>query len=173
VTAAVTLLVLGECSRRLNGRTGERMVFKACKKLLVRILRQGVSWSTREKTWDLHTEMRGFAWRLCQRMFSSLSQERYFNSETPCSVRFRICSCRRGRDGRRQRVGHTLRLPQGLHHAMAATFPIRTHDQRAVLGVAFSFAFLAFLAVALRLIAHAIAHKRWTLADYFIIVACV
>lgn len=56
---------------------------------------------------------------------------------------------------------------------MTTTFPIRTHDQRAVLGVAFSFSILAALAVILRLIAHAIAHKRWTIADYFIIAACV
>ena len=56
---------------------------------------------------------------------------------------------------------------------MTTTFPIRTHDQRAVLGVAFSFSILAALAVTLRLIAHAIAHKRWTIADYFIIAACV
>jgi hypothetical protein len=54
-----------------------------------------------------------------------------------------------------------------------ATFPIHTHDQRAVLGVAFSFLFLAVLAVVLRLIAHKIAHKRWTPADYLIIAACV
>jgi len=64
-------------------------------------------------------------------------------------------------------------LHRDLHDNMTTTFPIRTHDQRAVLGVAFSFSILAALAVTLRLIAHAIAHKRWTIADYFIIAACV
>jgi hypothetical protein len=53
------------------------------------------------------------------------------------------------------------------------TFPIETHEQRAVLGVAFTFSILAVLAVCLRLLAHAIAHKKWTASDYFIIVACV
>ncbi|KAF2448831.1 hypothetical protein P171DRAFT_518282 [Karstenula rhodostoma CBS 690.94] len=51
-------------------------------------------------------------------------------------------------------------------------FPIKTHDQKAVLGVALSFSILAVLAVALRLTAHAIAHKPWTVSDYLIIVAC-
>jgi hypothetical protein len=54
-----------------------------------------------------------------------------------------------------------------------ATFPVHTHDQKAVLGVAFSFSFLAVLAVVLRLTAHKIARKRWTPADYLIITACV
>ncbi|KAG9195395.1 hypothetical protein G6011_00516 [Alternaria panax] len=54
-----------------------------------------------------------------------------------------------------------------------ATFPIHTSDQRAVLCVAFTFSFLAVLAVVLRLIAHKIARKRWTPADYLIITACI
>ncbi|KAL3452745.1 hypothetical protein BJX65DRAFT_302654 [Aspergillus insuetus] len=53
------------------------------------------------------------------------------------------------------------------------TFPIETHEQRAVLGVAFTFSILAVVAVCLRLLAHAIAHKKWTASDYFIIVACI
>ncbi|KAL2863366.1 putative integral membrane protein [Aspergillus lucknowensis] len=53
------------------------------------------------------------------------------------------------------------------------TFPIQTHDQRAVLGVAFTFAILAAIAVSLRLLAHAIAHKQWTASDYLIIIACI
>lgn len=54
-----------------------------------------------------------------------------------------------------------------------ATFPIVTPDQRAVLGAALTFSILAVIAVCLRLLAHAIAHKRWTYSDYFIISACV
>ncbi|CEL04883.1 hypothetical protein ASPCAL06007 [Aspergillus calidoustus] len=53
------------------------------------------------------------------------------------------------------------------------TFPIETHAQRAVLGVAFTFSILAVVAVCLRLLAHAIAHKKWTPSDYFIIAACI
>lgn len=52
-------------------------------------------------------------------------------------------------------------------------FAVRTHDQKAVLGVALSFSILAVLAVTLRLTAHAIAHKKWTASDHLIIVACV
>lgn len=53
------------------------------------------------------------------------------------------------------------------------TFPIVTSDQRAVLAAAVAFSVLALLAVCLRLLAHAIAHKRWTRSDYFVISACV
>ncbi|KAL3455726.1 hypothetical protein BJX64DRAFT_297339 [Aspergillus heterothallicus] len=53
------------------------------------------------------------------------------------------------------------------------TFPIETTAQRAVLGVAFTFSILAVVAVCLRLLAHHIAHKKWTASDYFIIVACI
>ncbi|KAF1848583.1 uncharacterized protein K460DRAFT_353547 [Cucurbitaria berberidis CBS 394.84] len=52
-------------------------------------------------------------------------------------------------------------------------FPVKTSSQKAVLGVAFSVSVLAVIAVSLRLIAHAIAHKRWTPSDYFIIAACI
>ncbi|KAF1940413.1 hypothetical protein EJ02DRAFT_456042 [Clathrospora elynae] len=54
-----------------------------------------------------------------------------------------------------------------------ADFHIQTHNQKAVLGVALSFSILAVVAVSLRLIAHAIAHKRWTSSDYLIIAACI
>jgi hypothetical protein len=54
-----------------------------------------------------------------------------------------------------------------------ADFPIETHDQRAVLGAALAFSILAVIAVSLRLLAHTIAHKRWTYSDYLIIAACV
>lgn len=54
-----------------------------------------------------------------------------------------------------------------------AIFPIQTYNQKAVLGVALIFSILAVVAVSLRLIAHAIAHKRWTPSDYLIIAACV
>ncbi|KAF1967291.1 hypothetical protein BU23DRAFT_559496 [Bimuria novae-zelandiae CBS 107.79] len=54
-----------------------------------------------------------------------------------------------------------------------ALFPIKTHDQRAVLGVALGFSILAVIAVSLRLLAHQLAHKKWTLSDYFIIMACL
>ncbi|KAL1597051.1 hypothetical protein SLS60_008633 [Paraconiothyrium brasiliense] len=54
-----------------------------------------------------------------------------------------------------------------------AVFPIETHDQKAVLGAALSFSILATLAVTLRLTAHAVAHKKWTISDHLIIVACV
>ncbi|KAL4939189.1 hypothetical protein BDV06DRAFT_225270 [Aspergillus oleicola] len=53
------------------------------------------------------------------------------------------------------------------------TFPVETHDQRAVLGNAFAFAILAVTAVCLRLLAHQIAHKKWTASDWFIIAACI
>ncbi|GES63288.1 integral membrane protein [Aspergillus terreus] len=56
---------------------------------------------------------------------------------------------------------------------MTVIFPIVTNAQRAVLGVALSFSILAVTAVALRLLAHQIARKKWTLSDYFIIAACV
>lgn len=54
-----------------------------------------------------------------------------------------------------------------------AAFPIVTHDQKAVLGVALAFSTLAVVAVSLRLLAHAIAHKKWTYSDYLIIAAYV
>ncbi|KAL2856462.1 hypothetical protein BJY01DRAFT_263514 [Aspergillus pseudoustus] len=53
------------------------------------------------------------------------------------------------------------------------TFPIETHAQRAVLGVALTFSTLAVVALCLRLLAHQIAHKKWTASDYFLIVACI
>ncbi|KAL4933241.1 putative integral membrane protein [Aspergillus undulatus] len=53
------------------------------------------------------------------------------------------------------------------------TFPVQTHDQRAVLGNAIAFAILAVIAVCLRLLAHQIAHKKWTASDWFIIAACI
>ncbi|KAL4880292.1 hypothetical protein BJY04DRAFT_219288 [Aspergillus karnatakaensis] len=56
---------------------------------------------------------------------------------------------------------------------MTVIFPIETHEQRAVLGVAFSFAFLAVAAVCLRLLAHKLAHKKWTASDWFIIAAAI
>lgn len=51
--------------------------------------------------------------------------------------------------------------------------PIQTDDQKAVLGVALTFAILALIAVSLRVTAHTIAHKRWILGDYLIVAACV
>ncbi|KAL4863805.1 hypothetical protein BDV12DRAFT_206177 [Aspergillus spectabilis] len=54
---------------------------------------------------------------------------------------------------------------------MTAIFPIETQSQRAVLGVALAFSILAVAAVCLRLLAHQIAHKKWTLSDWFIIAA--
>jgi hypothetical protein len=56
---------------------------------------------------------------------------------------------------------------------MTVIFPIEMHDQRAVLGSAHAFSILATIATCLRLVAHHIAHKRWTPSDYFIIAACV
>ncbi|KAL4733773.1 hypothetical protein BDV11DRAFT_199484 [Aspergillus similis] len=56
---------------------------------------------------------------------------------------------------------------------MVSNFPIRTQAQRSVLGCSFAFSILAITAVCLRLLAHKIARKKWTLSDYFIIVACV
>ncbi|KAL3468996.1 hypothetical protein BJX99DRAFT_242283 [Aspergillus californicus] len=56
---------------------------------------------------------------------------------------------------------------------MTVVFPIEKHGQKAVLGVAFTFAILAVTAVCLRLLAHQIAHKKWTASDYFIIAACI
>ncbi|KAL4971923.1 hypothetical protein BDW66DRAFT_145209 [Aspergillus desertorum] len=56
---------------------------------------------------------------------------------------------------------------------MVANFPIETHAQRSVLGCSFAFSILAITAVALRLLAHQIARKKWTVSDYFIIIACV
>ncbi|KAL4803356.1 hypothetical protein BDV18DRAFT_162920 [Aspergillus unguis] len=53
------------------------------------------------------------------------------------------------------------------------TFPVETHDQRSVLGVAFAFSVLAIIAVCLRLLAHQLAHKKWTVSDYFIIAALI
>lgn len=53
------------------------------------------------------------------------------------------------------------------------TFPVQTHDQRAVLGVAIAFSVLSVVAVCLRLLAHKLAHKKWTISDWFLIAACV
>ncbi|KAL4899590.1 hypothetical protein BDW74DRAFT_108809 [Aspergillus multicolor] len=55
---------------------------------------------------------------------------------------------------------------------MVAIFPIETRNQRSVLGCSFAFSILAITAVVLRLVAHKIAHKKWTVSDYFIILAC-
>ncbi|KAL4757705.1 putative integral membrane protein [Aspergillus foveolatus] len=55
---------------------------------------------------------------------------------------------------------------------MTANFPIKTHAQHSVLGCSFAFSILAITAVFLRLLAHKIARKKWTLSDYFIIMAC-
>ncbi|KAL4783836.1 hypothetical protein BJX76DRAFT_368090 [Aspergillus varians] len=52
-------------------------------------------------------------------------------------------------------------------------FPVETHDQRAVLGVAIAFSILSVIAVSLRLLAHRLAQKPWTASDWFIIAACV
>ncbi|KAL4987808.1 hypothetical protein BDW68DRAFT_101874 [Aspergillus falconensis] len=56
---------------------------------------------------------------------------------------------------------------------MVPNFPIKTQAQRSVLGCSFAFSILAITAVSLRLLAHKIAHKKWTISDYFIILACV
>lgn len=56
---------------------------------------------------------------------------------------------------------------------MTVIFPIVTSNQKAVLGVAITFTILAVTAVCLRLLAHHIAHKKWTASDHFIIAACV
>jgi hypothetical protein len=56
---------------------------------------------------------------------------------------------------------------------MASNFPIKTHAQHSVLGCSFAFSILAITAVFLRLLAHKIARKKWTLSDYLIIIACV
>ncbi|KAL4745344.1 hypothetical protein BDW72DRAFT_211488 [Aspergillus terricola var. indicus] len=55
---------------------------------------------------------------------------------------------------------------------MVSNFPIKTHAQHSVLGCSFVFSILVVTAVFLRLLAHKIARKKWTLSDYFIIVAC-
>ena len=54
-----------------------------------------------------------------------------------------------------------------------ATFPIEQPAQRAVLGVSITFTILTFIFVSLRLVAHQIAHKPWTLSDYLTIMAAV
>lgn len=54
-----------------------------------------------------------------------------------------------------------------------ARFPVETSDQRAVLGVAISFAILPVIAVCLRLAARCIARKTFDTSDYCIIMACV
>lgn len=54
-----------------------------------------------------------------------------------------------------------------------AVFPIRTPDQKAMMGVCISFAILPVIAVGLRLLAHRIAQKKWTPGDYLLIAACV
>ncbi|KAL6166956.1 hypothetical protein ACJQWK_06409 [Exserohilum turcicum] len=53
-----------------------------------------------------------------------------------------------------------------------AVFPIRTPDQKAMMGVCISFAILPVIAVGLRLLAHRIAQKKWTPGDYLLIAAC-
>lgn len=52
-------------------------------------------------------------------------------------------------------------------------FPIVTADQRSVLGIAFTFAILPVIAVALRLVARRIAQRTLDASDYCIILACV
>ena len=64
-------------------------------------------------------------------------------------------------------------VPDSAKYNNMADFPIQTYNQKAVLGVALSFSILAVVAVGLRLIAHAIAYKRWTPSDYLIIAACI
>ncbi|KAI1838614.1 hypothetical protein DTO013E5_515 [Penicillium roqueforti] len=54
---------------------------------------------------------------------------------------------------------------------MVVTFPIETPAQRQVLGVAIAFSILSVAAVCLRLLAHHLARKKWTLSDYLIIAA--
>lgn len=54
-----------------------------------------------------------------------------------------------------------------------ATFPIEQPAQRAVLGVSITFTILTFTFVCLRLVAHQIARKQWTLSDYLTILAAV
>jgi hypothetical protein len=54
-----------------------------------------------------------------------------------------------------------------------AHFPVRTHNQKAVLGVALRFSVLAVIAVNLRLVAHTIVHKGRTSSNYLIVAACV
>lgn len=56
---------------------------------------------------------------------------------------------------------------------MTVTFPIVTGDQKAVLGVAISFAILPVVAVCLRILARNIANRKLDLSDYFIMAACV
>lgn len=56
---------------------------------------------------------------------------------------------------------------------MVVTFPIETPAQRQVLGVAIAFSILSVAAVCLRLLAHHLARKKWTLSDYLIIAAGV
>ncbi|RAK99406.1 putative integral membrane protein [Aspergillus ibericus CBS 121593] len=54
---------------------------------------------------------------------------------------------------------------------MGIIFPIVTHAQQAVLGVAITFSILAVTAVSLRLLAHRLAHRSWSPSDYLIIAA--
>ncbi|KAL2812247.1 hypothetical protein BDW59DRAFT_178657 [Aspergillus cavernicola] len=56
---------------------------------------------------------------------------------------------------------------------MTVIFPIQTHSQRSVLGVALAFSILAVTAVCLRLLAHQLARKKWTPSDWFLIAACI
>ena len=52
-------------------------------------------------------------------------------------------------------------------------FPIVKRDQRAVFGVAVTFAILPVIAVALRLLARRISKRSLDASDYCIVVACV
>jgi hypothetical protein len=52
-------------------------------------------------------------------------------------------------------------------------FPIVKADQRSVLAVAFTFAFVPVIAVALRLVARRVAVRSLDASDYCIILACV
>lgn len=54
-----------------------------------------------------------------------------------------------------------------------ASFPVETSDQKAVLGVAITFAILPVIAVCLRLLARRISRKGFDLSDYCIVTACV
>ena len=54
-----------------------------------------------------------------------------------------------------------------------APFPIKTHDQRSLLGVNITFAILPVIAVILRVLARRITKRALDASDYCIIAACV
>lgn len=53
------------------------------------------------------------------------------------------------------------------------TFPIVKSDQKAVLGVAITFAILPVIAVCLRILARHISHRKLDFSDWLIIAATV